>query len=157
MVGSLTQWTWVWASSRCWWWTRKPGMLQSMELQSQRGLSNWTETETEFTYPFFFRFFSCIGYNRVLSFLCYGVGPSWYLFYICSCCSVSKSYLTLCDPMNCSTPCFPVLHCLPEFAQTHVHWVSFASQPSHPILSPSPPALSLSQHQGLFQWAGSSH
>ena len=52
---------------------------------------------------------------------------------------------------------FPVLHHRPEFAQTHVNWVSDAIQPSHPLSSPSPPALNLSQHQGLFQWVGSSH
>ena len=54
-------------------------------------------------------------------------------------------------------PGFPVLHSLPESAQTHVHWVGDAIQPSHPLSSPSPPALNLSQHQGLFQWVGSSH
>ena len=59
--------------------------------------------------------------------------------------------------MNCNTPGFPVLHYLPEFAQTHVHWISDAIQPSHPLSSASPPALSLSQHQGLFQGVGSSH
>ena len=55
------------------------------------------------------------------------------------------------------TPGFLVLHCLPKFAQTHVHWVSETIQPSHPLFSPFPPALSLSQHQGLFQWVGSLH
>ena len=59
--------------------------------------------------------------------------------------------------MNCSTPGFPVFHYLAEFAQTHVHWVSDAIQPSHPLSSPSPPALNLSQNQGLFQWVSSSH
>ena len=59
------------------------------------------------------------------------------------------------QPMDCSTPGFPVLHHLLEFAQTHVHWVSDAIQPSHPLLPPSPPALNLSQHQGLFQWVDS--
>ena len=67
------------------------------------------------------------------------------------CCSVSKSCPTLCNPMDCSMPGFPVFHCLPEFAQTHVHWVDDTMEPSHPLLPPSPPALSLSQHQGLFQ------
>ena len=67
-----------------------------------------------------------------------------------TCCSVIKSYLTLCNLMDCSTPGFPVLHHLPEFAQIHVHWVSDASQPSHPLLPPSPPAFNLSQHQGFF-------
>ena len=67
-----------------------------------------------------------------------------------SCSSVTKSCLTLCDSMDCSMPGFPVLHHLPEFAQIHVHWIDDAIQPSHPPLPPSPPALSLSQHQGLF-------
>ena len=57
--------------------------------------------------------------------------------------------------MDCSIPGFPVLHYLPEFAQTHVHWVSDAIQPSHPLSSPSPPTFNLSQHQGLFQWVSS--
>ena len=63
------------------------------------------------------------------------------------CCSVAKLCLTLCDPMDCSLPGFRVLHCLLEFAQTHVYWVSDAIQPSYPLLSPSPPAFNLSQHQ----------
>ena len=58
---------------------------------------------------------------------------------------------TLCDPMNHSTPGFPVHHQLPEFTQTHVHRVGDAIQPSHPLSSPSPPAPNPSQHQGLFQ------
>ena len=57
--------------------------------------------------------------------------------------------------MDCSTPGFPVYHQLLELAQTHVHWVSDAIQPSHPLSSPSPPAFNLSQHQGLFQWVSS--
>ena len=68
----------------------------------------------------------------------------------------SLSCVWLCNPMDCSTPCFPVLHYLPEFAQTHVRWVGDAIQPSHPLSSPSL-ALSLSQHQGLFQWVSSSY
>ena len=70
--------------------------------------------------------------------------------------SVAESYLTLCDPMNCSTPGLPVQHQFPEPTQTHVHWVSHAIQPSHP-LSSSSPAFNLSQHQGLFQWINSLH
>ena len=73
-----------------------------------------------------------------------------------SCCSVTKLYLTLCNPMDCSTLGSPVLHHLPGFAQIHVHWIGDAIQTSHPLSSPSPPALNLSQHQGLFQWVGSS-
>ena len=64
--------------------------------------------------------------------------------------SVAQSYLTLCDPMNCSMPGLPVHHQLPKPTQTHVHWVSDVIQPSHSLSSPSPPAFNLSQHQGLF-------
>ena len=71
--------------------------------------------------------------------------------------SVTQLCPTLCDPMDCSTPGLPVYHQLPESTQTHVHWVGDAIQPSHPLLSPSPPALNLSQHQGLFKWVSSSH
>ena len=71
--------------------------------------------------------------------------------------SVTQSCPTLCDPMNCSTPGLPVHHQLPEFTQTHVHRVSDAIQPSHPLASPSPPAPNPSQHQSLFQWVSSSH
>ena len=72
--------------------------------------------------------------------------------------SVAQSCLTLCDPMDGSTPGFPVHHQLPELTQTHVHCVGDAIQPSHPLLSPSPPTtFNLSQPQGLFQWVGFSH
>ena len=71
--------------------------------------------------------------------------------------SVTQSCLTLCDPMDCSTPGFPVHHQLLELAQTLVHWVGDAIQPFSPLLSPFPPAFNLSQHQGLFQWVSSSH
>ena len=70
---------------------------------------------------------------------------------------VTQSCLTVCYPMNRSTPDLPVHHQLPESTQTHVHWVGDAIQPSHPLLSPSPPAPNPSQHQGLFQWVNSSH
>ena len=71
--------------------------------------------------------------------------------------SATQSCPTLCDPMNCSTPGLPVHHQLPEFTQTHVHRLGDAIQPSHPLLSPSPPALNPSQDQGLFQWVNSLH
>ena len=73
------------------------------------------------------------------------------------CCSVAQSCLTLCDPMDRGTPGFPVLHHLPEPAQTPAHWVHNAIQPSRPLSSPSPPAFCLSQYQGLFHWVSSSH
>ena len=65
--------------------------------------------------------------------------------------SVAQSCPTLCDPMNCSTPGLPVHQQLPEFTQTHVHRVRDVIQPSHPLLSPSPPAPNPFQHQSLFQ------
>ena len=71
--------------------------------------------------------------------------------------SVTQVCPTLCNPMNRSTPGLPVHHQLPESTQTQVHWVGDAIQPSHPLSSPSPPALKLSQHQGLFKWVSSSH
>ena len=71
--------------------------------------------------------------------------------------SVAQSCPTLCDPTDCSTPGLPVHHQLPEFTQTHVHWVDDAIQPPHPLSSPSPPAFNLSRHQGLLKWVSSSH
>ena len=70
--------------------------------------------------------------------------------------SVTQSCLTLCNPMNCSTPGLPIHHQHPEFTQTHVHRVSDAIQPSHPLSCPSPPIFNLSWHQDLFQWVNSS-
>ena len=78
-------------------------------------------------------------------------------FLLWYCCSVTQSCPALCNPMDCSMPGFPVLHYLPEFAKTHVHWVNNVIQPSHPLSLPSPLALSLSQNQGLFQWVSSPH
>ena len=71
--------------------------------------------------------------------------------------SVTQSCSTLCDPVNRSTPGFPVHHQVLEFTQTHVHWVGDAIQQSHPLSSPSPPARNLSQHQGLLKWVSYSH
>ena len=69
--------------------------------------------------------------------------------------SVTQSCPTLCDPMDCRMPGFPVHHQLPELAQTHIHLVSDAIHPSHPLSYPSSPTFNLAQHQGLFQWVGS--
>ena len=71
--------------------------------------------------------------------------------------SVAQSCLTLCDPVDFSTPGLPVHHQLPELTQIHVYWVGDAIQPSHPLSSPFPPAFNLSKHQGLFQWVSSLH
>ena len=75
--------------------------------------------------------------------------PCWFFFFCC-CCSVAQSCPTLCNPMDCSTPGFPVLHHVPELAQTHVYFVDDTIWLSHPLPSPSPPAFKLSQYQGLF-------
>ena len=71
--------------------------------------------------------------------------------------SVAQSCPSLCEPMDCSTPGLPVYNQLPEFTQIHVHWIGDGIQPSHPLSSPSPPASSLSKHQGLLQWVSSLH
>ena len=76
---------------------------------------------------------------------------AWGVLFGCSVMSNS------CNPMDGSTPGFPVLHCLPEIALTHINWVDDAIQPSHPLSLPSPFVLNLSQHQGLFQWVNFSH
>ena len=81
----------------------------------------------------------------------------WCLHQVSVFSSVTQLCPTFCGPMDCSMPGFPVHHQYLERAQTHVHWVSNTIQPSHPLLSPSPPAFSLSQHTGHFQWVSSSH
>ena len=118
-IASPTQWTWVWVSSRSWWWTGKPGVLQSMG--SQRVGHDWA------------------------------IELNWTGLYLLevSHCSVAKLCLTLCNPMDCSMPGFPVPHHLPEFAQVHVLWVGDAIQPFHPLSPSSPSAFNVSQHQGL--------
>ena len=94
-----------------------------------------------------------------LSIVCHYLEPSNVLVGIFSSVqfsSVAQSCPTLCNPMNRSTPGLPVHHQLPEFTQTHLHRVSDAIQPSHPLSSPSPPVPNPSQHQSLFQWVNSS-
>ena len=98
-----------------------------------------------YIYLFFFKSISHWGYME------YWAGFPVLLIYgrsllVCCCCSVTKLCPTLCDPMNCSMPSFPVLHYLLNIAQTHVHWVSDAVQSSHPLSPTSPLALNLSQH-----------
>ena len=80
-----------------------------------------------------------------------------FFYFVKSSSSVTQLYPTLCNPMDCSTSDFPVHHQLQEPTQTHIHWVSDANQPSHPLPFPSPLASNLSQHQGLFKWVSSSH
>ena len=136
--------------AQSWWWTQRPAVLQSMGLQRvghdwatklnwitmnyellicKRGYTNWG--------PFH-------GKNKTNTFL------------NCCCFSVAKSCPTLCNAMGYGTPGFPIQY-LQEFAPDHVHWLSDVIQPSHLLSPPSPPALNLSQHQGLLQWVSSSH
>ena len=97
-----------------------------------------------------------VGLHLKIGYWCWLQIIFWHSFH---CCSVTKLCLALWDLRDCSRPGFPVLHHLPEFAENHVHWVNDAIQPSYPLLSPSPPALNLSQYQGLFQcvWKHSFH
>ena len=83
--------------------------------------------------------------------------PRYHIYLLKYFSSVAQLCLILWDPLDCSIAGFLVHHQLLEFTQTHVHWVGDAIQSSHPLLSPSPTAFSLSQHQGLFQWVGSLH
>ena len=87
-------------------------------------------------------------------YMCECISELYSVFIICS---VPQLCPTLCDPMDWSTPGLPVHDQLTENAQIHFHWVGDAIQASHPLLSPSPPAFNLSQHEGLFQWVSSSH
>ena len=112
---------------------------------------NWTEV-VRVDIPFLFPVFS-----GTLHFFLQVQTSIWDYFGSVQFSLVAQSCLTLCDPKDCSTPGFPVHHQLPEITQTHVHRVGDAIQPSHPLLSRSPPTLNLCQLQGLFQWVSSSH
>ena len=92
--------------------------------------------------------YQCLSFKQTHKFKT--LGNTWHLLSV-QFSPVTQSRLTLCDPMNCSTPGLPVRHQLLEFTQIHVHRVSDAMQPSHPLSSPSPPAPNPSQHQSLFQ------
>ena len=94
--------------------------------------------------------FQCFRRKKVCIFVCVDYQFSQFS-------SVAQSCPTLCNPMDCSMPGFPVYHQLPELTQIHVHWVSDAIQPSHPLSSPSLPTFNLFWHQGLFQGVSSSH
>ena len=103
---------------------------------------SWTQL-SDFTCTFFTMYFkySPFPLDSIVTFFIGG----------CCCCSVAQSCLTLCDPMDCSRPGLSVPHHLPKFAQVHVHCISDAIQPSHPLKPSSPSAPNLSQYQGLFQ------
>ena len=133
-------------------WTEEHGGLQSTGLQ--RVGHDWvTNTHTWVYSLVFVHMCVCVG-GRELEGEKSPMNISKIYYQIRS---VAQLCLTLCDPMNCSTPCLPVRHQLPEFTQTHVHRVGDAIQPSHPLSSPSPLAPNPSQHQSLLQWVNSSH
>ena len=165
-MASWIRWTWVWVNSRNWWWTGKPDVLQSMG--SQRVIHNWA-TELIWTEPgksfytipsttnkcvlSFEKPMSLFFFFNFILFLTFLFRYSSHIINCIQFSSVAHSCPTLCDPMDCSTSGFPVHHQLLELAQTHAHWVDDAIQPSHPLLSPSLHALSLSQDPSI----GSSH
>ena len=97
----------------------------------------------------------CLSHIPII--FCCSLNINWFYKVSIQFSSVAQLCPILCDPMNCSMPGLPVHHQLPEFTQTHVHQVGDAIQPSHPLVSPFPPAPNPSQHQGLFQWVNSSH
>ena len=117
----------------------RPGCLRGGNRQKTKGL--WNSRAVQW-------FELCTPNARSTSLI-----PGWGAKISCAAqsSSVAQSCPTLCDPMNRSTPGLPVHHQLPEFTQTHVRQVGDAIQPSHPLSSPSPPALNFSQHQGLFK------
>ena len=107
--------------------------------------------------PYFFDWVWEHKENWILNSVCVCVLYKEWNFEVVQFSSVAQSCPTLCDPMDCSTPGLPVLHKLPEFTQTHVHWVGDTIQPSHPLSSPSSPTFNLFQHQDLFKWGSASH
>ena len=129
-------------------------------INSRTRLSDWTElngTDPVFSGLFIEEtvlFLHCVVLEPLLK-ISYSVPYSVPIQNLILFCSVTQSCPTVYDPMDCSTPGLPVHHQVPEFTQTHVHWVSDAIQPSHPLLYPSPPAFNLSQHQSLFKWVSS--
>ena len=134
-----------------------------ISLQS-KGLSRVFSNTTVQKHQFFGSQLSSLLFNMlsrlVITFLLLGAGqlvfPGFSFSMAAAAAKSLKSCPTLCDPMNHNTPGLPVHHQLPESTQTHVHQVSDAIQPSHPLSSPSPPSLNLSQHHTLFKWVSSS-
>ena len=128
----------------CWRWHFQ--FMQHHPLED----SNWNKSHLEAFMPYFLPFLTRVEFLPILI---------WWVFsgvhILSCCCPVTKLCPALCDPMDCSMPGLPVLHCLLEFAQIHVCWVGDAIQPSHTLSPPCPPALNLSQHQGPFQWVES--
>ena len=122
-----------------------------LKLEWPRSL-RWLCVPSRFISPWFRACYNnrnCLWNRKMPSFSYFRVGPQFS--------SVAQSSPTLWAPMDCSMPGLPVHHQLLGLTHTHVHWIGDAIQPSHPLSPPSPPAFSLSQHQGLFQWVSSLH
>ena len=162
-MASPTQWTWVWVDSGSWWWTGRTGVLWFMVSQSQTRLSDWTDWLTDthtHTHTRVYIYTHTHTYIHIYMYICIHIHicicmhihihTYIYIYIYHSLSSVMQSCPTLSKPMDCSIPGFPAHHLLQEPAQTHIHRVLDAIQPSHPLLSPSPPALNLSQHQDHF-------
>ena len=122
---------------------------QFVVIHTVKVFSIVNEAEVDAFLDFFFFFLLFLWSKRCWQF------DNWFLSVHFS--SVAQSCLTLCDLMDCRTHGLPVHHQLLKFIQTHVHWGSDAIQPSHPLVSPSPPTVNLSQNQGLFKTVSSSH
>ena len=143
-----------------------PSLFTHPLLHFKQGILQWEFLQTrtlewvailfsrEFPWPRDWTWVSCIS-GRFCTI--WAFREARYVFSSVQFSSVAQSCLTLCDPVDHSTPGFPVHHQLPEFTQTHVLRVSDTIQPSHPLSSPSPPASNPSQHQSLFQWVNSLH
>ena len=142
-MASPTQWTWVWASSGSWWWTGKPGVMQSIGSQSRTRLSNWTELNS------FILFRNKISEFQLIPLL-KEIGT------ISSVQSLSGVRLFATPWIAAHQASLSVTNSRSSL-KLSVHQVGDAIQPSHPLSSPSPPAPNPSQHQGLFQWVNSSH
>ena len=162
------------------WWATVPGVTKSQTWLSDWTELNWTEhipSHYLISVLLFFLTFPSLFFGFLTFF-----GDFWYVdgtilekimptelkfsgfiangifsVYLHQFSSVAQSCPILCNPVDCSTPGLPVHHQLLEFTENHVHWVGDTIQPSQPSSSPSPPALNLSQHQGLFKWVSTSH
>ena len=153
--------SWKWKSLRRVWLFATPYTMQSVEFSRPEYWSGYPSPFLGSAQPRHRTRVSCIARELftvwATFFLFFFLVHSYYYWSSVQFNSVTQSCPTLCDPMNRSTPGLPVHHQLPELTQTHVHRVGDAIQPSHPLLSPSPPAPNPSQHQGLFQWINSLH
>ena len=155
-----TQWTWVWSSSGSWWWTGKPGLLQSMGLQRVRHdwvteLTKWLNIAKRRIRMLYIKHVDVsVMIKKKLQNLKYKCKLHFFFNFdqivICCCCPVTESCLTLYNTMDGSTADFSVIHHLLELVQTHVPWVSDTIQLSHLLSTPSSLVFNLCHNQGIF-------